>query len=146
LRQKQYYKEDYSLHGFNRDELRDFFLRLGVDVNLEPDAQKEPSINFYDEFGRSEPSLNELKAEVERLRKLNSEMKSKIPSMLNEFREDDPLMLAIQIRNSEWSRYDPENDRATRGNQASIMQSLVERGFTNRQAETIEIVACPIKR
>lgn len=146
MSQKQYYKDDYLLHGFNRGELKDFFQRLDIDINLDANVEKSPPMDLSDELGRLEPSVDDLKMEVERLKKLTSEMKSKIPTMLGEFRDDDPLLLAIQIRNSEWHQYDPENDRATRGNQAAIKQSLEEKGFTSRQAESIELVACPIKR
>ncbi|EOB5457718.1 hypothetical protein ACIUVW_004078, partial [Yersinia enterocolitica] len=61
-------------------------------------------------------------------------------------REDDPLYLAIQIRNQEWSKYDNENDRATRGNQTAIIKELEDKGLPNIQAKAIELVACPIKR
>ncbi|EOB5456059.1 hypothetical protein ACIUVW_002380, partial [Yersinia enterocolitica] len=61
-------------------------------------------------------------------------------------REDDPLYLAIQIRNQEWSKYDHENDRATRGNQTAIIKELEDKGLPNIQAKAIELVACPIKR
>jgi uncharacterized Zn ribbon protein len=56
------------------------------------------------------------------------------------------LLLAIQIRNTEWNMYDPDNDRATRGNQVAIIQDLEGKGFSNAQAKAIEMVACPIKR
>jgi hypothetical protein len=42
--------------------------------------------------------------------------------------------------------YDPDNDRATRGNQVAIIQDLEGKGFSNAQAKAIEMVACPIKR
>lgn len=56
------------------------------------------------------------------------------------------MLLAIEIRNKEWEKYDPENDRATRGNQDAIITYLQNKGYTKRQAESIELVACPIKR
>ncbi|NHB92949.1 hypothetical protein C5469_12670 [Photorhabdus cinerea] len=64
---------------------------------------------------------------------------------MNNFRQDDPLALAIEIRNKEWVGYNPD-DKSTRGNQESIIIALVDRGFSKKQAECIELVACPIKR
>lgn len=146
MSQKQYYKDDFHLHGFLRSELKEFFQKLGVDINIDASPLKSPPMDLNEELGRLEPSTDDLKMEVERLKKLISEMKSKTPAMLAEFRDDDPLLLAIQIRNNEWGKYDPDNDRLTRGNQAAIRKSLEEKGFTSRQAESIELVACPIKR
>ncbi|HCJ4705825.1 TPA: hypothetical protein NR743_005295, partial [Klebsiella pneumoniae] len=94
----------------------------------------------------SEEDISVLRSEIsllkEKIKKLNSER----PTLLGKYRKDDPLLLAIQIRNTEWNMYDPDNDRATRGNQVAIIQDLEGKGFSNAQAKAIEMVACPIKR
>ncbi len=79
---------------------------------------------------------------MERVNQLEKER----PILLRAYRDDDPLYLAIEIRNREWANYNPNNDMATRGNQEAIKKELQERGFSSRQAESIELVACPIKR
>ncbi|WP_086111328.1 hypothetical protein [Xenorhabdus beddingii] len=64
---------------------------------------------------------------------------------LNKFRDDDPLALAIEIRNKEWAGY-VHDDKSTRGNQESIILELTNKGLSKKQAESVELVACPIKR
>ncbi|MCA2044163.1 hypothetical protein [Escherichia coli] len=87
-----------------------------------------------------------LEKENESLRERVNQLEKERPILLRAYRDDDPLYLAIEIRNREWANYDPENDRATRGNQGAITTELEKRGFTSRQAASIELVACPIKR
>lgn len=95
----------------------------------------------------SEADVEKLKMEVDSLRKQVRKLESERPILLKKYREDDPLYLAIQIRNSEWVKYDPENDRMTRGNQEAIIKELEDnKKFSNAQAKAIEQVACPIKR
>ncbi|MNC62130.1 hypothetical protein D3C75_1121220 [compost metagenome] len=101
---------------------------------------------------RAEP-VDEVKDELECARKEIAALKAQLsqyeverPILINKYRDNDPLLLAIQIRNSEWVRYDPENDRPTRGNQNAIIKELEDKGFSNIQAKAIEMVACPIRR
>ncbi|ENU0414327.1 hypothetical protein ACFA6Z_004237 [Salmonella enterica] len=94
----------------------------------------------------SEADIEMLRMEIDALKKQVRKLESERPILIKKYREDDPLFLAMQIRNKEWSKYDQNNDRATRANQASIKQELEDMGFTSRQAESIELVACPIKR
>lgn len=91
-------------------------------------------------------SVETLQDEIRQMKNKIVELSAKVPILLGALREDDPLLLAIQIRNSEWAKYDPDNDRATRGSQAAITQELESKGFNKRQAEAIELVACPIRR
>lgn len=133
----------YYIYGFKRQEIVDYFYSKGKQINL-----GIPPMKFEDvEDPQSEQlTLDEALSEIERLNNRINELEGLLPKFLSKYREDDPLLLAIQIRNSEWNGYDPDNDRLTRGNQAAIKQSLENRGFTSRQAESIELVACPIKR
>ncbi|EFC0724611.1 hypothetical protein RA893_003217 [Escherichia coli] len=87
-----------------------------------------------------------LEKENESLMERVNQLEKERPILLRAYRDDDPLYLAIEIRNREWANYNPNNDMATRGNQEAIKKELQERGFSSRQAESIELVACPIKR
>ncbi len=91
-------------------------------------------------------SLDDALAEIQRLKIRIAELEADSPSCLGKYHDNDPLLLAIQIRNKDWKRYDPDNDRATRGSQVAIIHELEEKGFSNAQAKSIEMVACPIKR
>lgn len=75
------------------------------------------------------------------------ELKEQIPILLGEYRADDPLLLAIQIRNKEWSKYN-ERDRRTRPTQDAICEALKANYNvqTDQLAKAIELVSCPINR
>ncbi|MCX2868219.1 hypothetical protein ORL23_12075 [Kluyvera cryocrescens] len=90
--------------------------------------------------GDLEKEIEQLKSEIERLI-------SNTPSNLGVFRVDDPLLIAIQIRNSEWSGYD-EDDRKTIPSQEALVAQLKQqyKNMPDAQARAIEKVACPIKR
>ena len=62
---------------------------------------------FLDDEQNIEVLLAEISSLKEQIRKLESER----PILLNKYRDDDPLYLAIEIRNREWANYDPENER-----------------------------------
>ncbi|WP_227741766.1 hypothetical protein [Pluralibacter gergoviae] len=136
----------FDVYGFRRSDLKNLADKLGVDLNI-PLAEITPSAP---EVNNSKPlsgaDVEMLRMEIDALKRQIRNLESERPILIKKYREDDPLFLAIQIRNKEWARYDHENDRATRANQASIRHELEEMGFTNRQAESIELVACPIKR
>ncbi|WP_308317793.1 hypothetical protein [Serratia marcescens] len=142
-------KADYfDSYGFRRDELAEFLEGTGVFLHIPLDEIKESIRLEYDEFNCIEEkvSLEKLMQENESLKEKNRKLSAAIPLLLGKYRSDDPLLLAIEIRNKEWEKYDPENDRATRGNQDAIITYLQNKGYTKRQAESIELVACPIKR
>ncbi|MFQ0972371.1 hypothetical protein [Gilliamella sp. BG6] len=75
------------------------------------------------------------------------ELKEQIPILLGKYRADDPLLLAIQIRNKEWSKYN-EQDRRTRPTQDAICEALKANYNvqTDQLAKAIELVSCPINR
>lgn len=90
-----------------------------------------------------------LKKENEKLKQELAATKLKLPIFLGAYRDDDPLLLAIQLRNIEWRHYD-EHDRRTIPTQAALVAQLQEKYGKEQmpevQAKAIEKVACPIKR
>ncbi|WP_172728147.1 hypothetical protein [Kluyvera cryocrescens] len=97
--------------------------------------------------GVKEVSKGDLENEIEQLKSEVERLSSQIPSKLGTFRVDDPLLIAIQIRNSEWSAYD-EDDRKTIPSQEALVAQLKQqyKNMPDAQARAIEKVACPIKR
>lgn len=84
--------------------------------------------------------LNKANADIE-------ELKKQVPILLGKYRQDDPLLLAIQTRNREWANYDEKNQR-NKPTQAAICADLRGNyGVTTEQlAKAIELVSCPINR
>lgn len=98
--------------------------------------------------------INQLKLDNQKLtEQLNEsnkkfeELKRQIPILLGKYRQDDPLLLAIQIRNKEWANYN-EQDRKTRPTQEAICEDLKTNYNvqTDQLAKAIELVSCPINR
>jgi len=75
------------------------------------------------------------------------ELKKQVPILLGQYRQDDPLLLAIQTRNREWANYDEKKQRS-KPTQAAICADLRgNHGVTTEQlAKAIELVSCPINR
>ncbi|ECI3889001.1 hypothetical protein FQW43_01805 [Salmonella enterica subsp. enterica serovar Enteritidis] len=140
---------DYDRYGFKRTELQELADAMGVDlytpIELLTEKDKADSPIITDDAKNNYDS-EALIREIEKLKYRIQELENERPILLKKYRNDDPLYLAIQIRNREWANYDPENDRTTRGNQAAITQELKELGVKERQAIAIELVACPINR
>ncbi|MFW5410046.1 hypothetical protein B7L51_015660 [Pectobacterium brasiliense] len=137
--------KQFDCYGFRRADLKAIADKLGVSLDT-PLEKITATGKDRDQETFSEEDISILRSEIAALKEKIKKLMQERPAHLGEYRKDDPLLLAIQIRNNEWNQYDPDNDRATRGNQAAIKQSLENMGFTNRQAESIELVACPIKR
>ncbi|EMM6764536.1 hypothetical protein ROS60_004861 [Pluralibacter gergoviae] len=136
----------FDTYGFRRSELKELADKLGIDLSVPLEEVKPASVKADERKPMSDSDIEILRMEIDTLKRQLIKLENERPILIKKYREDDPLFLAIQIRNKEWARYDHENDRATRANQASIRHELEEMGFTNRQAESIELVACPIKR
>jgi len=137
--------EKFDKYGFRRSDLKSFADKIGV--NLETPLEDIIATPAKIVSGASsQEDIHQLKSKVASLEQYIEKLTSERPISLGLYRADDPLLLAIEIRNREWASYDPDNDRMTRGNQAAIKQELEQRGFTSRQAESIELVACPIIR
>ncbi|CAH6157111.1 hypothetical protein AH712_20210 [Salmonella enterica] len=98
---------------------------------------------------KAEVSREDLENEIVRLKDEVAKLSANVPCLLGEFRDDDPLLIAIQLRNSEWSKYD-EDDRKTIPSQEALVTDLLTRyksfDMPAIQARAIEKVACPIKR
>ncbi|EHL9094063.1 hypothetical protein KFA88_005234 [Escherichia coli] len=146
---------EFEAMGFRRNEIFEIFPEIldglmnleGADSSENDEAQgsdiEEKELRTDDDFlSRIAMLEKENESLMERVNQLEKER----PILLRAYRDDDPLYLAIEIRNREWANYNPNNDMATRGNQEAIKKELQERGFSSRQAESIELVACPIKR
>ncbi|EBQ9796992.1 hypothetical protein DM035_22975 [Salmonella enterica subsp. enterica serovar Kottbus] len=136
----------FDVYGFRRSDLKTLAEKLGMDLSIPLDEITPGVPEPTDSKLLSGADVEMLRMEIDMLKRQVRKLESERPILIKKYREDDPLFLAIQIRNKEWSRYDHDNDRATRANQASIKQELENMGFTSRQAESIELVACPIKR
>ncbi|EMX4958794.1 hypothetical protein ACHQJC_20475 [Raoultella planticola] len=97
--------------------------------------------------GQNEASQYELKNEIECLKAEAEKLLTKLPCQLGKYRDDDPLLIAIQLRNSEWLSYD-EDDRKTIPSQEALVAQLKQQyqSMPDAQARAIEKVACPIKR
>lgn len=137
----------FDRYGFKRSSLSRLAEKLGMDLSI-PIEDIKPDTFSNDVIAKpmSKADIEMLRMEIDSLKKQIKKLENERPILLRKYREDDPLFLAIQIRNREWVKYDADNDRSTRVNQASIKQDLENMGFTSRQAESIELVACPIKR
>ncbi|CAM7448867.1 hypothetical protein ABKV78_16085 [Enterobacter asburiae] len=136
----------FDTYGFRRSELKQLADKLGIDLSTPLEEVKPTPLNGVEQKPLSEADVEILKMEIDTLKKQVRKLENERPILINRYREDDPLYLAIKIRNQEWAKYDPENDRQTRGNQTAIVKDLEDKGFSNVQAKAIEMVACPIKR
>ncbi|HAT1525747.1 TPA: hypothetical protein I8W52_000881 [Morganella morganii] len=93
--------------------------------------------------------IEKLEFENESLKKKINELKQGLPLMLSMYRDDDPLSIAIKLRNEIWVEYN-EDSRSTIPTQDWVVAKLIddykEFEMTKAQAQAIEKVACPIKR
>ncbi|MGC7589252.1 hypothetical protein ACPWUF_02010 [Bisgaard Taxon 46] len=100
---------------------------------------------------------SKLKNDLERVKEENNKKDKEIeklkqqldqknaPILLNEFMENDRLALAIQARRDYWGDYNPELGNASKAD--SIAKELQAKyRLSQKQAQAIEIVACPINR
>ncbi|WP_446470748.1 hypothetical protein [Xenorhabdus stockiae] len=136
------FNEDcYDRFGFIKEELDLFF----ESKNINLDFQSINSYNLKLDDDKKDELITKLRHEIEAINKNKVENNFGSILYLNEFRDDDPLALAIEIRNKEWAGY-VHDDKSTRGNQESIILELTNKGLSKKQAESVELVACPIKR
>ncbi len=137
-----WHDDDFYKYGFKIEEISAIFPEL-KDLYYK---NSRGTYNAANHVGDVTTIISRLEEENKILKKRVKELENERPILLKEYRDDDPLYLAIQIRNREWANYDPEKDPATRGNQAAIKQELKERNISEIEATAIEKVACPIKR
>ncbi|AOR59543.1 hypothetical protein [Pectobacterium parmentieri] len=137
----------FDAYGFRRSELKELADKLSMDLSTPLEEVTPTTFNSAESIKpMSDADIEMLRMEIDSLRRQIRKLENERPILIKKYRDDDPLYLAIQIRNQEWAKYDTENDRATRGNQVAIIQTLEGKGFSNAQAKSIEMVACPIKR
>lgn len=136
---------NFDIYGFRRADLKKLADKIGVNLDT-PLDEIDPAKDLKNPEVFTKEDISILRNEISNLKDKIKKLTEERPALLGEYRKDDPLLLAIQIRNKDWVDYDPDNDRATRGSQDGIIKDLENQGFTNRQASSIEMVACPIKR
>lgn len=127
----------YDTHAFEVEIINSYFSSKDIDISfMESDF-------CWQKYNEAIPALvdNREPAQDTTSRIYNQEI-----LFLREFREDDPLALAIDIRNRDWSGYDPNEPESKSPKQESIITALQIMGFSKIQAKSIESVACPIKR
>ncbi|ERT11897.1 hypothetical protein [Photorhabdus temperata] len=103
----------YSTYGFDKNRLISFFKNHKIDIDFPITDSPIGMMTLADEKEDSKDEIiEELRKEIDLLRKAN-ELNSKDDILfLNNFRQDDPLALAIEIRNKEWVGYNPD-DKST---------------------------------
>lgn len=123
--------------------------RLSAERRLKFKAERLAKAKAKVEQADTDVSVESLQKEVDRLQIELKNLSSSVPTMLGAFREDDPLMIAIQLRNTEWANYDID-DRKTVPSQEGLVAQIKEQykifNIPEIQARAIEKVACPIKR
>ncbi|WP_168393202.1 hypothetical protein [Erwinia amylovora] len=90
--------------------------------------------------------IQKLKFEKEGIKKELFDLRAISPIFLNQYRQDDPLSIAIKLRNAEWSSFN-ENVRATIPSAEYLVAKIKsEYEMSDALAKAIEKVACPIQR
>ena len=89
---------------------------------------------------------NQLQIKNKKIEELNAALDiDNHPIQLNKFMKNDRLALAIQARKDYWANYDPNLNNAPKAE--SIAREIKEKYIlSKKQAEAIEIIACPINR
>ncbi|WP_032093376.1 MULTISPECIES: hypothetical protein [Pasteurellaceae] len=100
--------------------------------------------NNIDELHKEIDNLKvELAEKNNQITELQAALNDKnIPILLGECRKDDPLKIAIEVRNKYWADY-PENVKSNKQIQSYIMRDY---DVTKTTAAEIEKIACPIDR
>lgn len=146
-RREEIIEETYLGYGFKRQELTDFLHSKGKNVNFGLPPMYFEGVG--ETISTASITLNEALGKIEQLQEKVKNLESLLPIFLGKYRDDDPLMIAIQLRNSEWKDYDVD-DRKTVPSQealvAQIKQQYKKYDMPDVQARAIEKVACPIKR
>ena len=121
----------YILH----DDLISFLSsKLKNEINL---------TNYENEIKNLQQQLEEKNREIEDLKFAID--KENRPILLNKFMENDRLSLAIQARKEYWSNYNPDLNNAPKA-APTALEIKDKYKLSQKQAEAIEIIACPINR
>ncbi|MDF7670133.1 hypothetical protein PT276_02750 [Orbaceae bacterium ESL0721] len=118
-----------------------------ISLKIALNDSKEQNNKLESEINQLKANNNNLTEQLAKAKKDIEELKKNVPILLGTYRTDDPLLLAIQIRNKEWANYDESNKR-TRPTQDAIIADLKENHNvgTDQLAKAIELVSCPIYR
>ncbi|CNF39512.1 Uncharacterised protein [Yersinia rohdei] len=135
----------FDNYGFRRSELKGLAEKLGVDLDTPLDNIKAHAIKSKEPVLVGE-DINKLKVEISELKEQIKKLNTERPLFLGVHINIDPLMMAIQLRNVEWQKYD-EDDRSTTPSAIYLIEKLKqEHGMSDALARAIEKVACPIQR
>ncbi|MDU5009128.1 MAG: hypothetical protein E6270_03225 [Haemophilus parainfluenzae] len=89
---------------------------------------------------------NQLQIKNKKIEELNEALDiGNYPIFLNKFMENDRLALAIQARKDYWANYDPNLNNAPKA-ESTAREIKKKYDLSKKQAEAIEIIACPINR
>lgn len=108
---------------------------LGISENVE-----ENTSQLHQQLEQLETELNKKDEEITALQ--NHLKEQNRPILLGEYRNDDLLKIAIEVRNKYWANY-PENIKSNKQIRDYIMRDY---GVAKTTAEEIEKIACPIDR
>jgi hypothetical protein len=112
-----------------------------LNEQLDNESSAESSVQEY------EKRIKILSDENKKLKIEVDELRHDKPKYLGVFRDDDPLLIAINIRNVEWELFDENNARVTTPSADYVIEKLKEQyGMSHALASAIERVACPIVR
>ena len=128
----------------------DFIINLDDILILHEDLLEFIGIDKRDNNEDHILEIEKLKKELEEKDKKIVELQTALegknfPIFLNQFMENDRLALAIQARKDYWANYDPNLNNAPKAESTAreIKEKYV---LSKKQAEAIEIIACPINR
>ncbi|HDT2998925.1 TPA: hypothetical protein QHL53_001122 [Proteus mirabilis] len=141
------YNEEYRTDvTLVKDQVTEWALSHNLKWPFELSSNKNNTENDTDELLTK---IEKIELENKNLKIKLNELKINIPSLLSQYRDDDPLAIAIKLRNEVWTDYD-EDSRSTIPTQEWVVAKLIddykEFEMTKAQAQAIEKVACPIKR
>lgn len=121
-------------------------MRIRGDDNTQRDLKNKVS-NLQKELEIKEAEIRQLQQKNKKLQEEIAYLKSDkdLPIFLNEFMENDRLLLAIQTRKEYWSNYNPDLNNPPKA-EPTVREIQDKFNLSQKQATAIEIVACPINR
>ena len=146
------FKLQHSLH----DEYERLYIKNTFRINFRDikisykDLIKLIPASLPSTFNDLEQEIKKLKSELEEKDKKITELQTALegknfPIFLNQFMENDRLALAIQARKDYWANYDPNLNNAPKA-EPTAREIKEKYGLSQKQAEAIEIIACPVNR
>ena len=146
------FKLQHSLYDeYERLYIKNTFRINFVDIKISyKDLIKLIPASLPSTFNDLEQEIKKLKSELEEKDKKITELQTALegknfPIFLNQFMENDRLALAIQARKDYWANYAPNLNNAPKA-EPTAREIKEKYGLSQKQAEAIEIIACPINR